>query len=117
MSKTHKKLASILSNSLALNAAAGTKLEKLASYDAGLEKFAAGAATKLAKAGLIAEADISEMADEIKAGGFDKVSEAFDYVIQNVGTGSQLGKAASVSAEPQEETADERWERAWGVRS
>ena len=110
------QLTELLTDSVAFMKEAGPKLEKLSQYDEGLEKFAKDAATKMAEAGLVKAEDVDALATEIQQGGIDKVAEAFDFVVRNVGTPT-LGKTASHETSPptREKTADEVWNEGFGI--
>lgn len=73
------------------------QLEKLASLNISIEKFAKSAAENLADNGLIKKSEVDKVANDIIEGGVEKISELFNFVVKNVST-RQMGKTASDSS-------------------
>jgi len=93
------------------------RIEKLAQHERDLATFAEKTAKALADSGVIRENDVDSVAKDLVEGGFDKISEAFDYVLRK----SQEKQAHSMGSTASEhsdrpETADEVYERALGLR-
>jgi len=111
------QLEAVLKQSAEFINGATPHLEKLASMNETLEKFAKSTADSLASNGLIKASEVDKVANDIVEGGMSKVSELFDFVIKNVGV-RQMGKAASdTTATSRPMTADEAFLSRLGLQT
>ena len=97
---------------------AAPRLEKLAQQESQLSQLAKTAADQMAEAGIIKAEAKQDVENDLNQGGIPKIAEAFDFVMQHVGVpANSMGKQASADAHNAEtETADQAWERHFGIR-
>lgn len=77
--------------------------------------FTVELAEKLASAGVIDSADIQDFASTVQESGFDKVAEAFDYVLHSATPASMGAPASEPSLNAAPLTSDQLWEQSFGV--
>lgn len=101
--------------------AVNPRLEKSAEQEEAFNKLAEELANKLASAKLIEKSDIGSVADEIKNGGLNKVSEAVDFAFGRLVKKAQenesysLGKSSSENNNNKETmTAEDFWNERYG---
>jgi hypothetical protein len=95
----------------ALANATAPRLEKLASLEEGLNRFARDAAQGAADAGVIRADSVERVTTDLVSGGFPKISEFVDFLLQRAGTPAPMGKSASRNETPtQKPSANANWD-------
>lgn len=86
------------------------RLEKLASYEDGLQKYAEEASQSLVDAGLVDPSARKDIIQDIVEGGMPKVAELHRFVISKVGVPVEpMGKQASDNSREAPKTSDDIW--------
>lgn len=94
-------------------------IEKQAATEVELNEFAEKAAQSLANAGLVSQDSVEAIQKDLAKGGFDKISEAFDFVLEKLNekqASFSYGRSSDEDTNKANPTADEVWEQKLQLR-